>query len=183
MRYDALGSDSTYRIPSLELRYAKTKSCRTTRSTAGSDLQQPAGDEVHQRRDVGRQEVGCRKDFLRRHEADRRQDRRRAAEDFQAAIDNVKPTVEVKSRRVGGSTYQVPIEVHQERRGALAIRWIVSYARGRGEKTMTDRLSARFSTRQQSRQRGEEERRHAPHGGRKQGVCALQVLRAVNRKW
>ena len=60
---------------------------------------------------------------------------------FKRAIDNVKPTVEVKSRRVGGSTYQVPIEVHQERRGALAIRWIVSYARGRGEKTMTDRLA------------------------------------------
>ena len=61
---------------------------------------------------------------------------------FKRAIDNTKPTVEVKSRRVGGSTYQVPIEVHQERRGALAIRWIVSYARGRGEKTMMDRLSA-----------------------------------------
>jgi len=61
---------------------------------------------------------------------------------FKRAIDNVKPTVEVKSRRVGGSTYQVPIEVHQERRGALAIRWIVSYARGRGEKTMMDRLAA-----------------------------------------
>src|SRR4030095_13939516 len=59
---------------------------------------------------------------------------------FKLSIDNVKPTVEVKSRRVGGSTYQVPIEVHQERRGALAIRWIVSFARGRGEKTMTDRL-------------------------------------------
>ena len=60
---------------------------------------------------------------------------------FKRAIDNTKPTVEVKSRRVGGSTYQVPIEVHQERRGALAIRWIVSYARGRGEKSMTDRLA------------------------------------------
>src|SRR5213592_2730798 len=60
---------------------------------------------------------------------------------FKRAVDNVRPTVEVKSRRVGGSTYQVPIEVHQERRGALAIRWIVSYARGRGEKTMTDRLA------------------------------------------
>jgi small subunit ribosomal protein S7 len=60
---------------------------------------------------------------------------------FKSAIENVRPTVEVKSRRVGGSTYQVPIEVHQERRGALAIRWIVSYARGRGEKTMTDRLA------------------------------------------
>ncbi|HEX8889378.1 MAG TPA: 30S ribosomal protein S7 [Pyrinomonadaceae bacterium] len=60
---------------------------------------------------------------------------------FKRAIDNVRPTVEVKSRRVGGSTYQVPVEVHQERRGALAIRWIVTYARGRGEKTMTDRLA------------------------------------------
>src|SRR6201982_1848763 len=61
---------------------------------------------------------------------------------FKTAIENVRPTVEVKSRRVGGSTYQVPVEVHQERRGALAIRWIVLYARGRGEKTMTDRLAA-----------------------------------------
>ena len=60
---------------------------------------------------------------------------------FKRAIENVRPTVEVKSRRVGGSTYQVPIEVHQERRGALAIRWIVQFARGRGEKTMTDRLA------------------------------------------
>ena len=60
---------------------------------------------------------------------------------FKKAIDNVRPTVEVKSRRVGGSTYQVPVEVHQERRGALAIRWIVQFARGRGEKTMTDRLA------------------------------------------
>ncbi len=60
---------------------------------------------------------------------------------FKRAIDNVKPTVEVKSRRVGGSTYQVPIEVHQERRGSLAIRWIVQYARSRGEKTMMDRLA------------------------------------------
>src|SRR5205807_61287 len=52
---------------------------------------------------------------------------------FKRAIENVRPTVEVKSRRVGGSTYQVPVEVHQERRGALAIRWIVLYARGHGE--------------------------------------------------
>ena len=61
---------------------------------------------------------------------------------FKRAISNVKPTVEVKSRRVGGSTYQVPIEVRPERQGALAVRWIVSNARGRGEKTMTDRLAA-----------------------------------------
>ena len=61
---------------------------------------------------------------------------------FKRAIDNVRPTVEVKSRRVGGSNYQIPVEVMPERRGSLAIRWIVTAARGRGEKTMTDRLAA-----------------------------------------
>ncbi len=61
---------------------------------------------------------------------------------FKRAIDNVRPQVEVKSRRVGGSTYQVPLEVPQERRGSLAIRWIVAAARARNEKTMTDRLAA-----------------------------------------
>ncbi len=60
---------------------------------------------------------------------------------FKRAIDNVRPQVEVKSRRVGGSTYQVPLEVPQERRGSLAIRWIVGAARSRGEKTMIDRLT------------------------------------------
>ena len=60
---------------------------------------------------------------------------------FKKAMENVKPRVEVKSRRVGGSTYQVPIEVSQARGQSLAIRWLVSYARGRGEKSMTDRLA------------------------------------------
>lgn len=63
---------------------------------------------------------------------------------FRKALENVRPTVEVKSRRVGGSTYQVPVEVRSERRNALAIRWIVSFARGRGEKTMQERLAAEF---------------------------------------
>jgi small subunit ribosomal protein S7 len=63
---------------------------------------------------------------------------------FKKAVENVRPTVEVKSRRVGGSTYQVPVEVRSERRNALAIRWIVGYARGRGEKTMQERLAAEF---------------------------------------
>jgi len=61
---------------------------------------------------------------------------------FKKAFDNVRPVLEVKSRRVGGSTYQVPVEVRQDRRNALAIRWIVSYSRGRGEKTMQERLAA-----------------------------------------
>ncbi len=60
---------------------------------------------------------------------------------FHDALDNVKPTIEVKSRRVGGATYQVPIEVRFERRQALAIRWIIAAARKRSEKTMVQRLS------------------------------------------
>lgn len=63
---------------------------------------------------------------------------------FKKALENVRPVVEVKSRRVGGSTYQVPVEVRAERRNALAMRWVVSYARGRGEKTMQERLAAEF---------------------------------------
>jgi small subunit ribosomal protein S7 len=58
------------------------------------------------------------------------------------AIENVKPVVEVRSRRVGGATYQVPVEVRPSRRQALAVRWLVTFARERGEKTMKDRLAA-----------------------------------------
>jgi small subunit ribosomal protein S7 len=61
---------------------------------------------------------------------------------FRQALDNVMPAVEVRSRRVGGATYQVPVEVRSERRQALAIRWIITAARGRNENTMVDRLSA-----------------------------------------
>ena len=60
---------------------------------------------------------------------------------FKKAMDNVKPTLEVKSRRVGGSNYQVPIEVRPSRRNSLAIRWLISYAAARGEKTMEDKLA------------------------------------------
>ncbi|MEN8376910.1 MAG: 30S ribosomal protein S7 [Gemmatimonadota bacterium] len=61
---------------------------------------------------------------------------------FRQAISNAKPTLEVKSRRVGGATYQVPIEVRQERRQALAIKWMIGFARQRGERTMVDKLAA-----------------------------------------
>ena len=61
---------------------------------------------------------------------------------FKKAVENVKPVLEVKSRRVGGATYQVPVEVRTVRRQALGIRWIITAARERSEKTMTDRLSA-----------------------------------------
>jgi len=61
---------------------------------------------------------------------------------FKKALDNVKPMIEVKSRRVGGATYQVPVEVRPERRTALAMRWLISYSRLRGERTMAERLAA-----------------------------------------
>jgi small subunit ribosomal protein S7 len=61
---------------------------------------------------------------------------------FKKAVENVKPLLEVKSRRVGGANYQVPIEVNPERRTSLAIRWIISYGRSRGEKGMVEKLTA-----------------------------------------
>jgi small subunit ribosomal protein S7 len=60
---------------------------------------------------------------------------------FKKAVENAKPLLEVKSRRVGGANYQVPVEVNADRRTSLAIRWIITYARGRGEKGMVDKLT------------------------------------------
>jgi small subunit ribosomal protein S7 len=70
---------------------------------------------------------------------------------FHEAIENIKPTVEVRSRRVGGATYQVPVEVRPERRQALAFRWLVKNARGRNETTMVDRLSNELMDASQNR--------------------------------
>jgi small subunit ribosomal protein S7 len=66
---------------------------------------------------------------------------REPMEVFQQAMDNIMPVLEVKARRVGGSTYQVPIEIRAERRQTLGLRWLVSYARSRGERTMSERLA------------------------------------------
>jgi small subunit ribosomal protein S7 len=70
---------------------------------------------------------------------------------FRRALDNVKPKLEVKSRRVGGANYQVPVEVRPERRVALAMRWLVNFSRDRGEKTMRERLAAEFVDAAQNR--------------------------------
>jgi small subunit ribosomal protein S7 len=67
--------------------------------------------------------------------------RREPLEVFRKAVDNLRPQVEVKSRRVGGSTYQVPVEVRTERRTALAIRWLIGYAKQRNERTMREKLA------------------------------------------
>jgi small subunit ribosomal protein S7 len=70
---------------------------------------------------------------------------------FHDALNNVAPAIEVRSRRVGGATYQVPVEVRTERRQALAIRWIITAARGRNETTMVDRLSGELLDASQNR--------------------------------
>jgi len=95
---------------------------------------------------------------------------------FRKALDNVKPKLEVKSRRVGGATYQVPVEVRPERRVALAMRWLVTYSRGRGE--ARGRAGRR---RPEPRQRGEEARRHAQDGRGEQGVRPLPLVAASPR--
>ncbi len=77
--------------------------------------------------------------------------KRPAVEAFHEALENVKPSVEVRSRRVGGATYQVPVEVRLERREALAIRWLIIAARKRNENTMEERLAAELADAVQNR--------------------------------
>lgn len=77
--------------------------------------------------------------------------KRDPVETFEEALDNIAPMVEVKSRRVGGATYQVPVEVRASRRTALAMRWLVDYARARSEKSMVQRLAGEIADAAQSR--------------------------------
>lgn len=70
---------------------------------------------------------------------------------FHKAMEHVRPIIEVKSRRVGGATYQVPVEVRSDRRDALAMRWIISYAKNRSEKTMMDKLAGELLDASQNR--------------------------------
>ena len=84
---------------------------------------------------------------------------------FEQAVDNVKPIIQVRSRRVGGQTYQVPVEVRQDERLSLSFRWLITYAKGRGEKTMAQRLAGELldasSGQGQAVQRREETHRMA----------------------
>ncbi|UUZ57824.1 30S ribosomal protein S7 [Nocardioides sp. B-3] len=88
----------------------------------------------------GRQEGCCPAHRLHRPRRLSREDRLRPGRHPQARVDNVKPAIEVKSRRVGGATYQVPVEVKTNRQTTLALRWLVGYAADRREKTMAERL-------------------------------------------
>ena len=93
------------------------------------------------------------------------------------AVENVRPQLEVKSRRVGGATYQVPVEVRPRRATTLAIRWIVGYCRQRREKTMAERLAGELHGRQQRHRRLDQAPgRSAEDGGIKQSFCALPLV-------
>jgi small subunit ribosomal protein S7 len=102
--------------------------------------------------------------------------KRAPVEVFHEALDNIKPAVEVRSRRVGGATYQVPVEVRPERREALAIRWLINAARARNENTMEERLAGELVDAVNARLRRQEAGRHAQDGRRQQGVQPLPLV-------
>ena len=102
---------------------------------------------------------------------------RPAIEVFEEAMNNIMPVLEVKARRIGGATYQVPIEVKPDRRQALALRWMTAYSRARGEKTMEERLANEIlDAANNTGSSVKEERRYAQDGRSKQGFCSLQIL-------
>ena len=93
------------------------------------------------------------------------------------AMNNVRPNLEVKSRRVGGATYQVPVEIKPERRTALAMRWLISFAKSRPDHTMAEKLASELIAACQERGRGDqEEGGYASHGGGQQGLRALPLV-------
>ena len=100
-----------------------------------------------------------------------------ALEVFDAAMNNIMPSLEVKARRIGGATYQVPIEVRPDRRQALALRWLTTYSRARSEKTMEERLAKELMDAANNTGASvKKKRRHAQDGRGKQGICSLQIL-------
>ena len=103
-----------------------------------------AGNEADQQHHDGRQKRYRPEDRVRAFGIVEQKTSKNPAEVFQEAMGNIMPALEIKARRVGGATYQVPIEVAPERRQTLGLRWIASYARSRSEKTMKERLPVRF---------------------------------------
>ena len=102
---------------------------------------------------------------------------------FKQAVNNAKPTLEVKSRRVGGASLQVPVEVRPDRRTALAMRWLISFSRARTEKTMSERLAAELILASQGRgEHDQEEGRHPPDGRGQPGVRALSLVAGARER-
>ena len=96
---------------------------------------------------------------------------------FEQAMENIMPVLEVKARRVGGATYQVPMEVRPERRQTLGLRWLTSYSRARSERTMKERLAGEILRRSQQRRRRLQEAGGHPQDGR--GQPCLRPLQMV----
>ena len=99
-----------------------------------------------------------------------------ALEVFEEAMNNIMPVLEVKARRIGGATYQVPIEVRPERRQALALRWLTVYSRKRGEKTQEERLANEIMDAANNTGAAVKKRRHAQNGRSKQSFRSLQMV-------
>ena len=101
---------------------------------------------------------------------------RPALEVFEEAMNNVMPVLEVKARRIGGATYQVPIEVRPDRRQALGLRWLTTFSRNRGEKTMEERLANEIMDALTTQVHLLEKRRYAQNGRSKQSIRSLPLL-------
>ena len=111
------------------------------REIAGSDVQQRSGDQAHQQRDARRQKGCCSEVVYDAFDIIKEKTGKEPLDAFTEAMNNIMPSLEVKARRVGGATYQVPMEVRPERRQTLGLRWLTGYARKRSEKTMKERLA------------------------------------------
>ena len=129
----------------IEQKMPRRREIPQARDPAGSEVQQRGRREVHERAHDARQEVGRRAHRVRRARLHRQEVAKDPFEVFNAAVNNVKPMVEVKSRRVGGANYQVPVEVRPVRRVALSMRWIREAAQKRGEKSMMARLAGELA--------------------------------------
>jgi len=99
-----------------------------------------------------------------------------ALETFERAVRNATPLVEVKARRVGGATYQVPMEVRTERGTTLALRWLVQYSRSRPGRTMASKLANELMDAANETGNAIRKRENAPDGGSKQSICTLSLL-------
>jgi len=117
-----------------------------------------------------------RRDFLQVADEPSREGRRRSPEVIQEAVENVKPLLEVKTRRVGGANYQVPIEVNPDRRTSLAIRWLLTYARGRAEKGMVDKLTNELLDAANGKALRSRRRKTCTHGRGQQGLRPLSLV-------
>ena len=102
-------------------------------------------------------------------------------ESLEASIKTLTPDLEVRSRRVGGATYQVPVEVPARRARTLAVRWLIQFSRARREKTMAERLAGELPTPSRSGRRLQAQRGHLPHGAGQQGFRPLPLVRAQAR--